>query len=814
MKKLKNITLEISLKPFFTKDDAVTRAKFAEIFRLWYPILKDADMVSILLWVGDGTEIFEFNNNMDETFEWGKWLGFVHHRYPVTPEQDPHQEALVAYPQEYCDNPPEFTYKDLQRILEIMKRTGTEITGKPIRAGATMDPGPEFVHSVFKFETHKEILWGGSEGCGTNIDCTAIFKADHNAYAGFPNGIPEGTSFGTFFGRQSELFMNSVGFDYIWFSNSFGFGRCPYGFGALGEFFDGKNFLPEGNAKCRDAVLKFWQDFRQECPEKLIETRGTDFPVGIDLVNHATPFKELYQGNFNFVPPPNTPWPALTNNYGIALAGYMSRIAAFPGDFPYRFYASDPWWCNSAWLDQFENSPHDIYMSLAVSKIDEDGSIHTPNRLDVLTIDTSWGELPEEFPNELIPHLAKGFNHTADQPSPFIWIYPFEEYVDRTFNQTDRMNEVYAGDLLIQEAINCGLPMNTVVTSDNFVKTCKNKMLYAEQIMITLVPDTDSDLEKNLLSYVDAGGKVLLYGPTKYAGQDILDLLEISHQEPIEGEFRIRISNQIDSFNAGNYSSTMLHQSIISGGGISETAANLEEALFAAEAEQGPEKRLIGLVRKQTRGGMLGWLRGSSSADMTIELRRDLRTWSPKKYFKCENLFRNVLSAMGYHIGFKRETPDNNSCHLMTVRNQNAFHFTAFSADDSVTAELRFPWGAPLFTSLNNRLKNGKTILPFWHFQHRECRLFINGQRNGDLQLHRVSPKHKRYRNRLFLCGLQNADLRYYPVLVPDHDSAILLNPDHNHWTAGESFYMQIKTDSTGTFCEIRNVSGNMSFAW
>lgn len=818
MKTLKNITLEISLKPFYEGNDESVRTKFAEIFKHWYPILKHADMVSVMYWVGDGTEIFEFNNDLGATFEWGKWLGFVHDRYEVSEDRDPHHECLIAYAREYRDNPPEFTYNDLKKNIAIMKETGTEILGKPIRAGATMDPGPEFVHSEFKFEKHPEILWGGQGGCGNNIDCTAKFNADDQAYAGFPNGIPEGTSFGTFFGRQAELFMNAVGFDYIWYSNSFGFGRCPYGFGAFGEFFDGKDYLPEGNQECRDEVLKFWQDFRNECPEKAIETRGTDFPVGLDWVNHATPFKELYEGDLNLVPPPNTPWPALTKNYGIALAGYMSRIAAFPGDYPYRFYASDPWWCNSACRDMFEGSPHDIYMSLAIAKIDGDGSIHTPNRLSVLSIDTSWGEIPEEFPDELVPHLKKGFDHAADQASPFIWIYPFEEYNRMTFENTNRMNEVFAGDLIIQEAVNCGLPLNTVVTTDNYLKTCEEGKLYGNRVLLTPVPDGGSELEKSLLVHIDAGGKLLLYGPAENAGDALLSRLGISLEKPLAGEFGISLSHEIDSFAAGANSAKMLHNANFGAGGIRETqTGNVADSLFCAEATQGGEKRLVAIV-KSSGSGTLGWIRGSSSFNIDLEKRaeagRILPTWNPKDCFKCENLYRYASSAMGYHVAFHRDEPNRTSAHLMTVRNRNAFYFSAFSNDDSVSAELRFPWGAPLFTGLNNQLKDGKTILPFWHFQHRECRLFIDGQEAGTLGVHRVSPKHFRYRNRLVLDGLKNANLRYYPVKADEHETHVLLNPDRNTWTASEPMDMEVKEDASGVFCEIRNVSGTMSFAW
>lgn len=47
--KLKNITLEMSLKPFFRTDDAFVRGVCRELFWQWRPLIKDAEMISVLL---------------------------------------------------------------------------------------------------------------------------------------------------------------------------------------------------------------------------------------------------------------------------------------------------------------------------------------------------------------------------------------------------------------------------------------------------------------------------------------------------------------------------------------------------------------------------------------------------------------------------------------------------------------------------------------------------------------------------------------------------------------------------------------------
>ncbi|RMD84718.1 MAG: hypothetical protein D6820_00765, partial [Lentisphaerae bacterium] len=563
MPSLSNVTLEISLKPFVDPREDAIRNIFTEVFRHWYSLLKYAETISVMFWIGDGSEIFEFRGDLDMAFEWGKWLGFANESYHVADEDDPHHESLVAWPRVYREDAPQFTYRKLKQLISVMKEVGAHLyPGKRIRAGATIDPGPEFVPSPFKYERHPEILWGeghGEGGCGKNIDCTASFHADQEAYAGFPNGIPEGTSFGTFLGRQARLFMEALDFDYIWFSNSFGFGRCPYGFGAYGEFFDGTRFRHEGNRECAQHVMQFWYDFRHECPEHMIETRGTDFPVGLDLVNHATPYRELYEhaAQLRFVPPPNTPWSALTGNYGLAMAGYMSRIAAWPGAFPYRYYTSDPWWCNTPWLDRYERSPHDIYLNLAIAKIEADGTVSTPNRLSLLSIDDSWGHLPEELPDETIPHLKEAFATRPDAASPFIWIYPFAEYHQWTFEKCARIGEVYAGDLLIQEAINCGLPLDTVISSEAFCRLFEAGMnvIKPGTVLVCPFPDEGSDLAAALGNALETGCHLLLYGPSRFGCRRFRELLGI---EPVagelDGEFEVVGDGVVDRFVTGTVS--------------------------------------------------------------------------------------------------------------------------------------------------------------------------------------------------------------------------------------------------------------------
>ena len=70
MSDFKNITLEISLKPFYKTTTENIQMVCRKAFELWAPLLKDTDGVSIMLWSSDGSEILEYTGILDDEFEW------------------------------------------------------------------------------------------------------------------------------------------------------------------------------------------------------------------------------------------------------------------------------------------------------------------------------------------------------------------------------------------------------------------------------------------------------------------------------------------------------------------------------------------------------------------------------------------------------------------------------------------------------------------------------------------------------------------------------------------------------------------------
>ena len=223
--KLKNITLEMSLKPFFRTDDTYVREVCRELFSQWRPLIKDADSISVLFWTSDGSELLDYDGCEDTAFEWAYWVGNANAPEGGHSASDPNGVGLHYKPWLYTAKPVKMTYGILKRIVATIKKIGREMSGVPdIRVGTTFDIGPEFAKSDFKYNRHNEICTGNTIGVASFVCSYATLYGDTRCYAGYPDGIPEGLSFGSFLGRQAQHFMTDMGFDYLWLSNGLGFG--------------------------------------------------------------------------------------------------------------------------------------------------------------------------------------------------------------------------------------------------------------------------------------------------------------------------------------------------------------------------------------------------------------------------------------------------------------------------------------------------------------------------------------------------------------------------------------------------------------
>lgn len=810
-KPFNNITLECSLKPFKKKDTGYIRQVAREIFIQWYSLLRHADTVSVMLWTGDGSEILDYRGSLSQPLEWARYMGNPNTDHEVgsgPKELSLHERAYL-----YIDNPPAFTYGDLKFIVRTLKETGRDITGKPIRIGATFDPGPEFARSDFKYKRHMEILGGNAMGHKTFVSCYSTLNADTVSYAGFPGGIPANTPFGTFFGQQSQHFLTDLDYDYIWFSNGFGFG--VEGWSSTGAIFNGRGFAKEKLAGTRAKISDFWKLFRKECPLFRIETRGTNLSAGTDLARDGVDLKNIYRGGYNILPPPNSPWAALDGDFGLEMTGYMSRMAELPDErYIFRYYTHDPWWVNSPWLDRYGREPHDIYLPMSVARINAMGEIKLPTHLNFLTIDNSYGDMPSEVPDEVIPHILKARYDAPTAPGPLIWVYPFDEYHDWAYTQPERLPEIYYGDWLIRQAINNGFPLNTVISTTSFQAAYgKKPEIFNNAILVSIVPAAGSVLERTLIGYVEKGGKLLVYGPADHAGKAFLDFLNLSNSKPLEGEFNIETDISLDQLTK-KYPMLLRHQSLFSGGGIATVIRNNTDPYTkkAAMARQGSEKRDIAWTRALPgwHGGKLAYVRGTNSSTFTGG--KLLTPDDPEKWFTGPLLLRYILKVFDFNYGIEKETPAIKNPILTISRSDNGFFFSGYTPNTTVLQKFRLPQGAPVFTGFETKLQNGFSTYYLPTAWHKECRIFVE-QPDGILSCKEAYSGQQEISRRLQITGLKKATVRIYPG---DKASAaslqVFLNASYP-WKTGRIAFKEEDNES-GKCYVVENVSGELGIAW
>jgi hypothetical protein len=806
-----NITLEMSLKPFKENDKQYISAVCHEVFTRWASLIRHADTVSVMLWTADGSEILNYSGSLKQPLEWAMYMGNPNSGREVNSSPDEnlsiHERAFT-----YMDNPPSYTYRDLKYIVSELKRVGYQLSGKPIRVGATFDPGPEFAKSEFKYKKHPEICMGATMGSKTFVCCYATLHADSGSYAGFPDGIAQDLPFGTFFGRQSHHFLTDLGFDYLWLSNGFGFGMETWS--ATGAVFDGEIFHPEKVADTRRKIVNFWNLFREECPDFRIETRGTNLATGIDLAKDGVDLRCIYRGKYNLLPPPNSPWAALNGDFGLELTGYMSRIAELPDErYLFRYYTHDPWWLNSPWLDRYGREPHDIYLPMTVARINENGETKLPTHLNFLTIDDTHGNMPVQVPDEVIPHILQARRNAPDQAGPVVWVYPFDEYHDWIAEQPERIEEIYYGDWFIRQAINEGFPMNTVISTRNFCSVQKSGMaVFRESVLVSVVPSAGSEYEKQLVDFVKAGGRLLVYGPVTNAGSEFLELLNAKQVRPLSGDFQIKLFSEKDQLEE-QAPTVIQHSEKMSGGGIETVVANSSsDTKILVQVIQKQDKRDVAFIRqnKDWNGGAVCYVRGTNSA--SYKGGHLLTPDDPEKWFSGPLLMRNCLAEFGYAILYSKQSAGIKSPINCISRSDNAYWFSGYVPNQTVEQRFHFLQGAPLFVGWETELKNGASGYRFPKAFFEECRVFVE-QKDGIVSCLEIHSGEKGISRRIGIKGLKSATVRVYPPCgISAGNMKAYLNTGYPYKegfvSAGE------ESKYPGEYVVYENITGQLIVSW
>lgn len=792
-----NLTLEVSLKPFYDKSDAGIRAVCEKMYLQWEPLFKDIDQISVMFWTADGSEILDYSGNMNDSFEWAKYIGVANPEvYGNIPDLPQSQLSIHKSPRLYRETPPDYTYYDLRNILTTMREVFRE-KGRIIRLGTTFDPGPEFAKSSFKYQRHNEVCLArtlGDAEIGSFVCCYAEIDGDDKAYAGFPDGIPDGTPFGRFLGRQTRIFCNDMGFDYVWLSNGFGFGLETWG--VCGAVFDGTGFDNSSCDNVKDKIFQFWTEFRKELPELPIETRGTNLSTGMDLSSDAVPLREIYANVPGVTPPPNSPWAALNGDFGTELAGWMSHIAELPPKtgYPFRFYTHDPWFINSPWLDRYGRNPHDIYMPLAITRLDENGRVMPPQSISLLSIDNSYGEMPDIVPDEVIPHIKDGVRTSPDAAGPVIWLYPFDEYHDMTFDG-ENIEEVFFGDWFMRTAINTGFQMNTVVSSGNFAAALENGACHGNVITTPTAIFRNGKAAGLLTQFIREGGKVLFYGPVN--DDKLLELLGLSTAESTEGE----LNADVEGIKA-----RIMHEPLYSAGSV-----NTVQMADDIDVVASVQNKVYAMTRKIGKGSV-AWVRGSNSFIIKKNARYP-EMLDRNLFFYPESLMRTMLGKLGYIFDIDKYAPAQPDPVAVSNYNSNALYVSTYVPDMNTNEKLRYPEGAPVFIETETVIENGRSVYHLPKAEHLECRVFVD-MPDGPVKCIEFCPTTPEVKRRIEVHGLQNATVRIRPESGFEDKVKVLQGQKEAPFVKGNFLKLEREPDFAGTVLTCRDVNGTILISW
>lgn len=784
---MEKVTLEFSLKPFcFDMSDNGFRQVAVKLFRQWEALWLDQNAkLQLMFWTGDGSELLDYSGSAEDSFEYARYLGSANGWQKVQQDKPRETQNLHQLPRYFMPETPVWHYEDLKRLIFILKNTAQEMYGQNIEIGTTFDSGPEFAVSDFKYRRHPEIL-GDMLQSKSFVYCYAVLHADDRRYSGYPDGIPEGEPFGRFLGRQAQHFLTDMGFDFLWLSNGLGFGMDTWGM--TGATFDGENYFPENCRKTGEKIFQFWDYLREECPDFRIETRGTNHTTGIDLASDAVPLRDIYNNVPGLMPPPNSPWAAINNNFGLELAGMMSHIAELPPHekFPFRYYSHDPWWLNSPWLDRYDRMPHDIFLPLAIARLNNNGETCTPSQLNFLTVDNSFGEIPDQVPQEMIPHLLDAFRTAPDQPSPLVWVYPFRENHDQVLSGGDG-SEVFANDFSIITAINDGLPVSTVVSSAFLSGIPQEK--FDGRILIAPA-NISSDAIRYLLALKNT--PVIFYGTIK--NPLLLEHFGLQETTPLTGEMTIPGKGKIR------------HNDLFSGGGVNLKPAQKSASEIVYNYTQGDEIRPAMLYCGNT-----AWLRISNSVS---HIRKNHGgqpvVCDPKEYFYTESLFREAAAHFNWGCRWDKPLADSASPRLMIHINDNAFYYSVFGTDMTVTARCTTPDGAPVFRGADYFLKDDHAVFGLPKFQHWEARIFVKSE-DSIIRCKEETHENIGMERRLRIEGLKDATLTIRP---PRSCSIVAVTPARHLFTMydiPEPLEIRKEEDGFGVKYIAEHVTGGVS---
>ncbi|HBC89418.1 MAG TPA: hypothetical protein DCZ94_20965 [Lentisphaeria bacterium] len=804
---MKKINFEVSLKPFTDLSHDGIMNTCARIYSNWEILMERFEEIGILLWVGDGNEILEWSGNLNDELSWGKTIGFCN--YNLHEVYDPEVTGYgMQKAVQYKDRIPTLHYRDLKNIIGCLRKTFSIRSGKRIYIGATIDPGPEFALANFKLVRHPECLVSKELRKRFPVPMLfmthqAVLEGDDFRYAAFPKGLPQDTSMGKFLGMQLKEAFKDLGYDYVWFSNGFGFSHSPWC--SRGEVFDGRSFDRSEADRQLKKHARFWADFRKAFPDCRIEVRGTNYSVGMDISTDATSHRLVKEKGKIATLPPNLP--NLSEAVGLEMSVFMSRnCKSGDGKFLFRYYLNDPWFMSNPWYDRYCRDPYDIFCPLTISRVNADGKVSVPDSFSILTIDTERGELIKDEAAEVTGYFVRAFNEMPDEPAPVILVYPYDEYHDILEKKTGSLSTPFAHDWYLTQAITGGMPLNTVMSTDTFVKLKRDRRL-PDASYVMPVPEKDWAFSKNVCEFARNGGKVLLYGSLKNASAELLEMLEIKIGREIEGDFKVEKLDGIDiSLESKKDVHPLRHRSIVSGGGLAEISKGAN-VLISVSLKGEKRAYAVSCSNKAWKNGRIAWIRGTASFE-PVSKSANPQFDNSSKFQTPGSWMRIMLSELGWTISNIRPDGNEREAYVFIKRFDNAFYFAGHKPDAAVRFKIGTPHGAPVFSETETVIdREGCSLDTFGKTFYNEVRLFVR-MKSGKIKA-KESPCQIGFKRQTGYHGFKNADIRIFPgkSAIGTRELAVF----SKFW---EQEKVKPKYNQKEKCFEIRNYTGDLHVTW
>ena len=793
------LSLEVTAKPFKSRDPKDVESVCRELFRIWKRPVMRADEVCICVSIGNGEHILKWSGNMDDLVVWDQWKGHNNAGYAFD------MDSFAGIPLEnYIENPLPMTYSDLYTIGETLKRVCKEEFSKNCRLFTNFEPGPEFAESDFKYVSHPEILNKQGAAHGASVAFDARLHKDNYHYAAYPNGIPEGEPFSRFLGKQVDHFFKTFGYEGISLSNGLGFGTFPWTLN--GRNFDGKHFGLVDFKEESESMSEFWKIFKKEAPYPAA-AQGTNWPVASDLATKCIPLKDYYDKKYLDMPLANTVSVFFNDSVGFSMQALLSR-SSYADGFRTYFYLNDMWYPQNPFEDfPYDEEAYDFYIPASMSLIDSKGN-HEALSGAAMSVGNENGEFAESTFVKFLPHYERALDHLPDRVSPLTLLYPFEEFHEAAAADKKYQPMLYFTDCFAAAAIDSGLPLNSVCSTENFEKALEKGTL-DDTILMTVLPMEGASYVDRIIAFLESGGRVLFYGSERYADKRIKDLLGLRTDTAIDGELSLEAAKELEDISDEALTGrTIKHAPVDSDGGVSAAAEN---ANVLCEVIKGEVRRAY-MTEKEVGKGKAVWVRGT--LPFSIENGENI-VYQDARFISAPRFLRYALSRFGWKI-LEKFSRKSNPMQLMMFRHDNGLYFTGYAPDNTLSLGLSTPMGAPLLPGYTTEIKDAVAWYHVPTTLWKPCHIFVR-QNEGKIRLRHVYNSRKFKTCTYQADGLNHADVlifvpeKYWDsveITVSDKAFSVM---DNKIVDSGE---YEIRLNEKDHTILLSNVTGKMQVSW